>query len=263
MAKGCKSSDNAQVQRTAKIAMTTHGNRSQIAADKLRQMIITGELRLGQHIAEREISAHLDGISRTPLRDALKILASEGLLTIAPNRGATVTVMTMAAVEHVYELLGCLEGIAAELVCQRITDQEIEQIEALHSLMYDAYRNEDLIKYFELNQAIHQLIIDAAQNPVFSRIYATEFTRIRRFRYAGNNRHERWDRAIVEHERILESLKDRNGPLLREVMRAHHQKGWQVTRDLIERELANMACSQTATSAPRGRRPAEGQCADV
>jgi len=259
MTNGDESSDNVQGRKPPDIAMTTHGNRSQIAANKLRQMIITGELRLGQHIAEREISVHLDGISRTPLREALKILAAEGLLTITPNRGATVTAMTMAAVEQVYELLGCLEGIAAELVCHRITDQDIERIETLHSLMYDAYRHEELLKYFELNQAIHQLIIDAAQNPVLSRIYATEFTRIRRFRYAGNNRHERWDRAIVEHERMLESLKDRNGPLLKEVMRAHHHNGWQVTRELIERELANEAELQAAAPAPRARRTASAR----
>jgi DNA-binding GntR family transcriptional regulator len=92
--------------------------------------------------------------------------------------------------------------------------------------------------YFELNQAIHQRIVDAAQNPALSRIYAAECARIRRYRYAGNRRNERWERAIAEHEQILETLRLRDGPLLREMLRAHHQSGWSVSRAVLESEAA-------------------------
>jgi DNA-binding GntR family transcriptional regulator len=94
------------------------------------------------------------------------------------------------------------------------------------------------MEYFELNQTIHQRIVDAARNRALSRIYAAECARIRRYRFAGNRRHERWDRAVIEHDQILSFLKDRNGPLLREMLRAHHHNGWLVSRRLVERDFA-------------------------
>ena len=215
----------------------SHGNRSQEAAHRLRTLIITGELIPGRRISEREIVEHLDGISRTPLREAFKILAAEGLVTIAPNRGATVTALSKADVEDTIALLIGLEGLAAESACEHITASEIMEIEGLHEQMHAAYRAEQLLAYFQFNQAIHQRIVEASRNRVLSRIYAAECARIRRYRYAGNNRHERWDRAMAEHDLILNILKERNGPLLREMLRTHHQNGWQVSRRVVEEEL--------------------------
>ena len=217
---------------------TKHGNRTQTAADRLRQMIVAGDLAPGQRISERAIREHLEGLSRTPLREAFKILAGEGLVTISPNRGATVTALSMADVEDTMELLVGLEGLAAEPACKNILLQEIVEIEELHQRMVAAYRAEELMEYFELNQAIHQRIVDAARNSALSRIYAAECARIRRYRFAGNRHHERWDRAVAEHEQILGFLKDRNGSLLREMLRAHYRNGWQVTRELIGWEFA-------------------------
>ena len=217
---------------------TSHGSRTQVAADRLRQMIVAGDLAPGQRISERAIREHLEGLSRTPLREAFKILAGEGLVTISPNRGATVTALSMADVEDTMELLAGLEGLAAEPACTNILPQEIAGIEELHQRMLAAYRAEHLMEYFELNQAIHQRIVDAARNSALSRIYAAESARIRRYRFAGNRRHERWDRAVAEHEQILGFLKDRNGSLLREMLRAHYRNGWLVSRELIGWEFA-------------------------
>lgn len=210
-----------------------HGNRTQIAAQRLRQMIVAGDLLPGQRISERIISDQLDGLSRTPLREAFKILAAEGLLTIAPNKGASVTALTVKEVEDAIEFLIGLEGVASIPACERITPEAIDELEALHEKMVEAYRNEELMKYFELNQAIHQRIVDAAGNGVLSRIYAAECARIRRYRFAGNHRHERWDRAVAEHEQILNALRDRDGALLRELFRAHHMNGWKVSRSFV------------------------------
>ena len=210
-----------------------HGNRSQIAAQRLRQMIVAGDLLPGQRISERIIRDQLDGLSRTPLREAFKILAAEGLLTIAPNKGASVTALTVKEVEDAIEFLIGLEGFAAIPACERIAPEALAEIEALHEKMLEAYRGEALMRYFELNQAIHQRIVDAAGNSVLSRIYAAECARIRRYRFAGNHRHERWDRAVAEHERILDALRERNGSLLRELFRAHHLNGWKVSRNFV------------------------------
>ena len=218
-----------------------HGNRTQVATNRLRQMIVAGDLAPGQRISEREIGEQLDGLSRTPLREAFKMLAAEGLVTISPNRGASVTALSMAEVEDTIELLIGLEGIAAPAACEHISEAQLAQIDELHQRMAAAYRGEQLMEYFELNQAIHQRIVDGAGNRVLSRIYAAECARIRRYRYAGNRRHERWERAVAEHQQILGALTERNGPLLRELLCAHHHNGWLVSRALVDRESAGGA----------------------
>ncbi len=215
-----------------------HGNRTLIAAERLRRMIIAGDLVPGQRISEREVGEHLDGLSRTPLREAFKILAAEGLVTIVPNRGATVTALSMAEVDQAIELLIGLEGLAAEAACASISEAEIAALADLHEQMRAAFRAGQLMAYFEINQAIHQRIVDAAGNGALARIYAAECARVRRYRYAGNRRHERWERALAEHVQIVNAIRERDGPLLRELLRAHHHNGWQVSRKLLERELA-------------------------
>ena len=222
-----------------------HGNRTQLAAIRLRQMIVAGDLAPGQRISEREIGEHLDGLSRTPLREAFKMLAAEGLVTIAPNRGATVTALSMAEVEDTIELLIGLEAIAAPAACARVSAAQLGEIAELHERMCAAYRAEQLMAYFELNQTIHQRIVDAAGNRVLSRIYDAECARIRRYRYAGNRRHARWERAVAEHQQILGALRERDAVALRELLGAHHRNGWQVSRALVDHE--SVACDVAAS----------------
>ena len=215
-----------------------HGNRTQLAATRLRQMIVAGDLAPGQRISEREIGEHLDGLSRTPLREAFKMLAAEGLVTIAPNRGASVTALSMAEVEDTIELLIGLEGIAAPAACERVSVAQLGEIAELHERMCAAYRAEQLMTYFELNQTIHQRIVDAAGNRVLSRIYAAECARIRRYRYAGNRRHARWECAVAEHQQILGALRERDAVALSELLGAHHRNGWRVSRALVDQASA-------------------------
>lgn len=209
------------------------GERSTVAARRIRDMIVAGEFEPGSRIAERSITERL-GISRTPLREAFKILEAEGLVRIEPNRGAMVTQLSLSDVEAAIEMLIGLETVAAEHACQRATEAEIQAVARLHDEMVAAYGAGDLMTYFNLNQMIHQRIIDSAHNPVLSRVYRAESARISRYRYAGNLQRERWARAMQEHEEILDALRHREGPLLREVLRAHHKRGWDATRRMLD-----------------------------
>lgn len=210
------------------------GTRTVVAARRLRELIVSGVLAPGQRITERFVADHIGGMSRTPLREAFKILEAEGLVRIEPNRGAIVTSLSVDEVEAAIEVLIGLEALAAEPACERITGAGIAAIEGLHAQMDQAWREGQLMAYFRLNQSIHQHIVDAAGNPVLSRIYASECTRIQRYRYAGNQQHERWDRAVREHEAILDALRMRAGAVLREILRQHHRGGWAVTRRMLE-----------------------------
>jgi len=214
-----------------------HGSRTQLAADRLRQLIIAGDLRPGQRLSERELGEYVHGLSRTPLREALKVLAAEGLVTISPNRGATVTALSVTEVEDILELIVGLEGLAVERACQRVSDADLAALEVLHRQMHDCFRDGRLMDYFETNQRIHQMLVDAAGNRELSRLYAGECARIRRYRYAGNRQHARWERAISEHDQMFLALTERDGPLLRELLRAHHRNGWRTARNLVAEEL--------------------------
>lgn len=215
----------------------SRGTLTSSAVNRLRELIVSGALKPGQRISERSILEEEKGLSRTPLREALKILGSEGLVEITPNRGAFVTKLSMEHIDSAMEVLIGLENIAAAASCTRITDTELAEIARLHAEMIHSFEQQNLMMYFQINQQIHQLIVDGAHNSALSRIYRAESLHIKRYRYAGNIEHSRWRKAVAEHEQILEALFRRDGLLLRELLRAHHSKGWEVTRNLLKAEL--------------------------
>ena len=209
---------------------------SQAVAARLRDLIVFGNLEPGARISERPLQEQL-GITRTPLREALKILEVEGLVALEPNRGARVVRLTLAEIEGALDLICAIEGLAAELACLHASDVEIENVARLHEEMRQAHEQGDREKYFHLNQGIHLAIVDSAGNASISRVYRSESIRIHRARYAGNLNEDRWDRAVFEHEQMLDAFRNRSGPLLREMITVHHRNGWKVTRPMIEAEL--------------------------
>ncbi|MDB5857294.1 MAG: GntR family transcriptional regulator [Ramlibacter sp.] len=229
------------------------GNRTELAAARVRELIVSGALAPGQRLSERLVGEQLNGLSRTPLREAFKILAIEGLVTIEPNRGALVTALGVDEISAAFDVLIGLEAMAAEPACMHITDAELGAIRELHASMVQAYERSERMQYFQINQAIHQHIVDAARNPVLSRIYAAECARIRRYRYAGNMQRERWTSAVREHMQIVQALEDRAGLVLRELLREHHSRGWRVSREVLAQSV-----QVGAAAAPRARRKAGG-----
>ena len=120
------------------------------------------------------------GISRTPLREALKVLASEGLVELLPNRGARVRPLSEQDLGELFDVMGGLEGLAGRLACENITDAEIAEIERLHYEMYGFYLHRDMHGYFRINQMIHQKIVEASRNATLKAAYANFAGRIRR-----------------------------------------------------------------------------------
>lgn len=215
------------------VAAWPRGQRSALVTNFLRDLIVSGEIPPGERINERVLTERL-GISRTPLREAFKILDGEGLVSIRPNAGATVVRLSLEDVEDSLEVLIGLESIGAEHAVARATTAMIDEIAQLDARMCEAFERGALMEYFHINQEIHQKIIDAAQNVALSRVYAGESARIRRFRFAGNRNRERWSRAVYEHAQILDALRQREGALLRELLRAHHRAGWKIAREALE-----------------------------
>jgi DNA-binding GntR family transcriptional regulator len=188
----------------------------------LRDHIVKGNIRSGDRILERELCEIL-GISRTPLREALKVLAAEGLVELLPNRGARVRQLSERDLGELFDIMGGLEGLAGRLACENISDDEIAEIERLHYEMYGFYLHRDMHGYFRVNQLIHQKIVEASRNATLLSSYANFAGRIRRVRYSANfaRKRDRWGEAMREHEAILDALRRRAGSELSDILFKH------------------------------------------
>jgi DNA-binding GntR family transcriptional regulator len=187
---------------------------------RLRVLITEGELAPGSRIAERQLCLRF-GISRTPLREALKVLASEGLVELLPHRGARVTRISGPALRDAFEVVAALEALAGELAAARIDDAELVEIETLNDRMRTHFDRGELAQYFACNQRIHEAINRAARNPQLTEMYALVSNRVRRARYFANHSPDRWAEAMREHDAILAALKRRDGPACAALLRAH------------------------------------------
>jgi DNA-binding GntR family transcriptional regulator len=190
------------------------------AVDRLRDLIVQGDLAPGQRLNERLLSEKL-AISRTPLREAIKLLATEGLVELLPNRGAVVAAMDTARLAEALQVMGALEGLAGELACRKSTPEQIAEIRGLHDEMLSMHARGDLAGYFRHNQAIHLKIVEASGNPVLANTYRQLNVNVRRARYMANLSKERWDAAVREHEEILRALAARDVAKLKRLLRDH------------------------------------------
>lgn len=178
------------------------------ALGTLREMIVTGELKAGERIAEAAV-CDLLGISRTPLREALKLLAAEGLVELRPNRGATITPLRADEIAALFEAVSGIERIAAELAALRMTDAEIRRLHALQTRMEEHFERGERPSYFRLNQEIHQFIVKAAKNDVLTSTHAFLLARAERARYLALHSPERWQQSVDEHRAILKALEEK------------------------------------------------------
>ena len=189
---------------------------------RLRDFIIDGHLDAGARVPERQL-CEMFGISRTPLREALKVLASEGIIDLLPNRGARVRHMNAQDLRELFDMMGGLEALAGRLACEHITAEEIAAIEDKHHEMYGHYIRQDMPKYFECNQQIHRMILMGARNGALVPAHTSLSDRIRRLRFSANlaRGRERWGEAMREHEHMLDALRRRDGAGLADILFQH------------------------------------------
>jgi len=191
-----------------------------MVVEHMRNLIIEAVLPPGVKLNERELCETL-GISRTPLREALKVLAAEGLIEIEQNRGASVARLSETEIYELFELLGGLEALAGTLACARITDGELDEIKRQHHAMLVAKDGRDLPAYYRCNRAIHDLISGAARNGALRATYLALNRRLQALRFSSNFDPAKWDRAAREHEQMIAALEARDGPRLAEILTRH------------------------------------------
>ncbi|WP_309677880.1 GntR family transcriptional regulator [Polaromonas sp.] len=189
-------------------------------AHRLRQMLVENRIAPGAKLNERELSEVLN-VSRTPLREAIKMLAAEGLVELLPNRGAIAVELSENDVLNTFEVMAGLEAQSGELAAQRITDAELLEIKALHFEMLAAYTRRDLPTYYRLNAAIHGAINAASKNPVLSATYRQVNARLQALRFRSNQDEEKWQAAMQEHEQMIAALTARDPVAMRQVLLNH------------------------------------------
>lgn len=188
--------------------------------EHLRHLIVEAVFPPGTKLNERTLCETM-GISRTPLREALKALAVEGLIEISPNRGASVYKMSPVEIRETFEVMSGLEALAGELACERISEGEIAEIKALHYAMLTCKAQNDLPGYYSRNQAIHDKINEAARNSVLRQTYLSINRRLQALRFKSNFKSGKWDRAAHDHEEMIEALEARDGKRLAAILRQH------------------------------------------
>lgn len=204
--------------------------------DLVREMILSSELEPGEKVPEKDLCARF-GVSRTPMREALKVLAVDGLVTLTPNRGAFVSTLTVDDLNDVFPVMGALESLSGELAATLMTDAEIAAVRAIHVKMVRHYEKRNLSAYFKLNQDIHEAILEGSRNQTLIGMYRSLASRVRRARYLANMSDSRWQQAVDEHEIIIERLEARDAEGLAEILKQHLANKFETVKAwVLERE---------------------------
>ena len=215
-----KKSDVGNGRKTVKLKRTGLHER---AAARMRAMIIRGELEPGSSMQETKLSDAL-GVSRTPLREAIKLLAAEGLVQLRPNRSPRIADIETDNILELFEALAGIERLAAELAAQRMTKRELQRLRLLQTRMENHHRDGKLDDYFAINGEIHGLIVRAAKNAPLREAHETLLSRAERARYLALGAERRWSNSVEEHSGILAALEARDGDLAGRLLSAHVQR---------------------------------------
>jgi DNA-binding GntR family transcriptional regulator len=200
--------------------------------ERIRDMIIEGQLEPGSRIHEGQLGLAL-GVSRTPLREALKFVASEGLIDLVPGRGGIVRRLTPRDVRNMLDVLTALETLAGRLACRNATDEEIAGVRDLHDRMMDFYADRQRLEYYKLNQAIHSAIAALSGNDFLAATHASIQSRLKRIRFIGNETPDHWAGAVREHGEMIAALERRDEAALTEVLTRHVEETWTRVRPII------------------------------
>jgi len=198
-------------------------------ADRLREQIFSKHLAPGSWLDEQSLAEEF-GISRTPMREAIKVLASEGLVTIKMRRGAYVTEVARTDLEQIFTILSLLEGQAAKETATKATEAELNQLDDLHHRLEKAAADRDLEQFFEVNVKFHELIQEIAGNKWMNGVIADLRKVLKLHRKDSLTSTGRLQNSLVEHREILRSLLKRDEQAAETSMRKHLARGLEALR---------------------------------
>jgi DNA-binding GntR family transcriptional regulator len=192
-------------------------------ANNLRELIMSGELQEGDKIKEDEL-CHSMGISKTPLREALRVLSVEGLIKLVPNRGSFVSTPTFEEIREMFDVMSVLEGICARAAAEKITEKDLATLEKLHGRLEENYRRKAQREYIRINNQYHSFVQELAGNRTLNQIINGLRQKILLYRYQSLNLPERFAQSIQEHRDLLQAFRKKNPKKAETLMRRHLKK---------------------------------------
>ncbi len=192
----------------------------ELVFESLREAILNGQLKPGERLMEIQLAEEM-GVSRTPVREAIRKLELEGTVVMIPRKGAYVAGLSMKDVADVFEIRGALEGLAAELAAERITDDEMEELERYLVMTAEEIDTGNLDDVVQADTDFHSLLYKASRNSRLPQILNNLREQIQRFRTTSLSYPGRMKFALEEHRKIVEAIGARDGDLARKLAQEH------------------------------------------
>ena len=189
-------------------------------ADMLRDMIMTGKLAEGDKVNEGKLCSTM-GISKTPLREALRVLSVEGLIELVPNRGAFVTTPTLEEITEMFDIMSLLEGFCARSACEKMSEEAFIRLEKFHDQLEENFERRDQEGYVHMNNQFHSYLQKLAGNRTLNQIVSGLRKKILLYRFQSLNMRERFKKSIEEHRQLIEAFRERNPEKAEVLMRTH------------------------------------------
>ena len=206
-----------------------------VVYETLRSAILTGELKPGERLMELQLADKL-GVSRTPIREAIRMLEHEGLAKTIPRKGAEVAKMTEKDMEDVIQIRLALEELAGSLACEKITDEAIAELKEAMEHFENILENADVVEIAKADENFHDIIIRAAQNPKLLDIMSNLREQIYRYRAEYLKQKESYPKLIREHREMFEALDQRNASDLVRFLQDHLYNQAEAMKQIIREQ---------------------------
>lgn len=191
-----------------------------VVFNTLRQAILRGELKPGERLMEIQLANKL-GVSRTPIREALRKLELEGLVNMVPRKGAEVADITEKSLRDVLEVRKALEELSVQLACEKITEEEIEELKRVAERFKDTLDDQDITKIAEADVAFHDVIYTATDNQKLILLLNNLREQMYRYRVEYLKKEEAYPQLIAEHEELIDNISKRNKEEATRIMCEH------------------------------------------
>lgn len=193
---------------------------SEEIADILRENIISGSINPGEKVNEYQV-AKLLNISRPPIREAFRLLAAEGLITLVPRKGAFVSKMTPQEVKEIYQMKSMMESFAVRLGIPIVDEKELSELDSMNNLIEEKIKQNNFKAILKLNIEFHQKMIKMSKNEKLIRFYQSIVLPIRKYQRIGLSAPASWETSFQEHKDIVEGIRSRNIELAERLTREH------------------------------------------
>lgn len=195
----------------------------EIVYEELKKQILTGKIAPGTRMMEVELAEAMD-VSRTPVREATRKLEKDGLVVIEPRRGAYVSEISVKDMVDTLVVRESLEGLAASLACQRITREELEQLDAMTNRYSDAIASGNMDQIIQEDESFHRAIVELSGNKTLNSLFETVRELALRFRYLYYEDFSRYENMPTEHMSIVEAIRSGEPAMARDVSEKHVNK---------------------------------------